>query len=117
VQVALVAFFADGRVSRESYPGGDYYQSWIPPSLEQTEATTGTKGALRLARVNGTLATYFRARDGSWVRIASGQATGIAVLAPAAQSSNQRFGDKDVQVAFDNFVVEGNATNCPPASP
>jgi DNA-binding SARP family transcriptional activator len=114
VQVSLVAFFADARVSRESYPGGDYYQSWIPPSLEQTEATTGTSGALRVARQNGTVTTYFRGRDGSWVRIQSGQATGVAVLSPAAQSSNQRFGDKEVQVAFDNFLVEGNATNCPP---
>jgi DNA-binding SARP family transcriptional activator len=114
VQVALAAFFADARVARESYPGGDYYQSSIPPSFKQAEATTGTNGTLRLARVNGTLTTYVRTRDGDWQKIDSGQATGVAVLAPAAQSSNQRFGDKDVQVAFDNFVVEGNAINCPP---
>jgi hypothetical protein len=112
VQVALAAFFANARVQRENGLSGDFHSSSIPPRFQTAETTTGATGALRLARIDGMVTTYFQNRDGAWVKIGSGQAAGEAVIGPSAQSTNDRFADKQVQVAFDNFVVEGNA-NCP----
>jgi DNA-binding SARP family transcriptional activator len=112
VNVGLAAFFADARVVRESKSAGDFYESWIPPRFIQASRAAGTHGALRLARENGTVATYYQAGDG-WVKLDSAPATGTAVIGPSAMSSNDRFGHTQVEVAFDNFVVEGNAADCP----
>jgi DNA-binding SARP family transcriptional activator len=115
VNVGLAAFFANARVLRESEPAGDFYESWIPPRFHQATAATGTNGAFRLARVGGAVTAYYRAGDGRWVTIDSARATGIAVIGPSATSTNEAFGHTQVEVAFDNFVVEGNAINCPPS--
>lgn len=114
VNVGLAAFFANARVLRQSGPTGDFYESWITPRFNQAGTATGTNGALRLARVNGTITTYYRAGDGRWVKLDSAPAAGTAVIGPSAQSTNDRFGHTQVEVAFDNFVVEGDAINCPP---
>jgi hypothetical protein len=112
VNVGLAAFFADARVVRDSKSAGDFYESWIPPRFIQASRAAGTHGALRLARVNGTVATYYQAGDG-WVKLDSAPATGTAVIGPSAMATNDRFGHTQVEVAFDNFVVEGNAVECP----
>ena len=78
-------------------------------------ATTETGGRLRLKRVNGVFTSYrWNAAEGQWqVLITGGSVTIDGSIGILAWSDNTAFQDKNVKVAFDNFVLTQGQTVCP----
>jgi DNA-binding SARP family transcriptional activator len=116
IDVGLNAIFANGAVMRDSSSrSGDEYASWVIPSSGSV-ALADTSGSLRIVRVNGIETTYFR-HQGSWRKLASATAPGVAVLGLQAFSDgHDPFGGKELKVAFDNFKVTATSADCPPGS-
>jgi hypothetical protein len=112
VRVELAAFTRDGgaNVARSSQRWGEEYASWLPLA-NASAATPDQQGKLRLRRSAGLLAAYFWNQT-RWIRLDSSRHAGAVTLALHAVSNDKDFADADVQVAFDNFVVDARSPVC-----
>jgi hypothetical protein len=112
VSVELAAFGRNGgvNVARSSKRWGEQYGSWLPPA-NFSVVTADLKGKLRLRRSAGVLTGYFW-NFTRWIKLGSGRNTGAFTLVLHAASNNEDFADAEVQVAFDNFVVDARSPVC-----
>ena len=112
VSVELAAFARDGggNVGRSSKRWGETYGSWLPPA-NFTVPSADLKGKLRLRRSAGVVTGYFW-NSTQWVKLSTGRHTGAFTLALHAVSNDIDFADQEVQVAFDNFVVDARSPVC-----
>jgi DNA-binding SARP family transcriptional activator len=112
VSVELAAFGRNGgvNVARSSKRWGEQYGSWLPPA-NFSVVTADLKGKLRLRRSAGVLTGYFW-NITRWIKLGSGRSTGAFTLVLHTVSNNEDFADAEVQVAFDNFVVDARSPVC-----
>jgi DNA-binding SARP family transcriptional activator len=112
VRVELAAFTRDGgaNVARSSQRWGEEYASWLPLA-NSAAPTPDLQGKLRLRRSSGLLAAYFWNRT-QWIKLDSSRHTGAVTLVLHAVSNDKDFAHADVQVAFDNFVVDARSPVC-----
>ena len=112
VRAELAAFTRDGgaNVARSSQRWGEEYASWLPLA-NSSAPTSDPKGKLRLRRAAGVLTAYFWNLS-RWIKLDSSRHTGAVALVLHAGSNNEAFADQEVQVAFDNFVVDARSPVC-----
>lgn len=112
VNVELAAFARNGGVNlgRSSKRWGEQYGAWLPPA-NFSVATSDLRGKLRLRRSAGLLTGYFWSSV-RWVKLGSGRNAAAFTLVLHASSNNEDFADAEVQVAFDNFVVDARSPVC-----
>jgi hypothetical protein len=71
-----------------------------------------TSGALRVARNNGVVTTYYR-RGGTWETMSAARDAEQATIAVGAlANSTAGFGGQPVTVDFSNFSVTGTSPVC-----
>ncbi len=77
------------------------------------QGTSDLSGKLRMVRADSTIAGYYY-RSGEWIPIDSAFASPLDVdIRLIAWTTNSTFTNREVELAFDNFVLnEGNLVNC-----
>lgn len=115
------AFNDIGVVERNSFGSGEFFS--LPKEVYITDYAIGSinggteafenEGKLRLIRLGSVMNAYFY-RDGGWVLVHSGPVIKDDVgYALAAWSHNDVFSDKNVRIAFDNFIITSGQLACP----
>jgi len=100
---------ATERLSDSAFGGESYFAHYAIQHFV-TVGSTGTSeksGSLRMERVGNILRGYYKSSEGNWVQFHSGPPNVFADthIALQAWSHDDRFGDQDVRIVFDNFVI------------
>jgi hypothetical protein len=109
----LKSFQNTERLSLPDLPR-DVYATDFDDGLHKVNATSDMSGKLRMVRSNSTI-TGFYYSSGSWVPIhSSGENSNADVnLKLVAYTDRDLFANKQVKIAFDNFVLnDGQLVNC-----
>ena len=79
--------------------------------------TSDKSGKLRLVRSGSEITGYYRKSSG-WAKISSSTvSTGDVTFGISAWSHDYAFTDKQVKIAFDNFVINKGELTCPTPTP
>jgi DNA-binding SARP family transcriptional activator len=123
VLVSLGVYFAPPHeafwsISRQggSQPGlSEGYWFWYGDRGEWTPSPD-LRGALRLTRENGLLASYYR-HAGRWVKLGTGHAPGPASVILMLATHPDQFGHVAASAALDNFQATATSVHCPAGTP
>ncbi len=94
-------------------PNEEYYTADFGSYGNPGATTTDVSGTLRIKRSGDTFYAYYRDNTtGNWVQLFShaGMPTGGIPFALDAWSHDSLFGDQEVKIAFDNFILWGEMT-------
>jgi hypothetical protein len=115
VTVHLAAIFGRDAVdmTRQSQSWGETYSSWSTRSFFGGGglATRDVRGALRIRRHDGRITTFHRDGNawGAVIRAAVGDSPRVLLK---ASSTDERFADQRVRIAFDNLSVTAENKFC-----
>lgn len=118
VRVGLFANYPRDAVERISFGAGDVgaddgYLTDFGGALRGWTPSTDLSGTLRLTRTASILVGSYM-KDGIWVQLASASiGTADAKIGLGAWSHNSYFADTEVQLAFDNFIINQGKLDCP----
>jgi len=110
-----VGLTADGagvmeRMSNDD-PNEEYYTADFGSYGNPSTTTTDVSGTLRIKRSGNTFYAYYRDNNtGNWVQLFShaGMPTDNLPFNLSAWSHDSLFGDQEVKIAFDNFILWGD---------
>ncbi len=118
VRIGMFANYPRDAVERLSFGAGDVgagegYLTDFGGALRGWTPSADLTGTLRLTRTQSILTGFFMS-DGIWVQVASASiGTGDAKIGLGAWSHDYYFANKEVRLAFDNFVVTQGKFDCP----